>query len=87
MRRERVKDLIDANRMAGNYILGPNRGLRFPSGQLRWADVALTARSGASFAGEMALIHDQKEPHRSQKGRVCLLPSNECAAEDRSRCI
>ena len=38
----------------------------------------MIACSDASFASEEAMVGEKKEPHMSQKGRMCLLSSSEC---------
>lgn len=79
VRQLQVKNLIDANRILLDCVVGSDRGPRYPSGQLSSADMTWAASCDASFAGEAATDHRQKEPHRYQRG--CQLFSSERLAE------
>lgn len=76
-----VRGLNDTNPMVGGCAVGSERGLRYPSRKIRWADMTLIACRDASFAGKASIVHGQKEPLRSQRRRMCLLSSSECLAE------
>lgn len=67
-------DPVDANRMVCDCVVGSDRGICYPSGQFRWGYMTWVTCSDAHFAGEVAMAHG-KEPHRSQRARMCLLSS------------
>lgn len=61
VRKAQVKQLLTAIRMVRDCVVCSYRGLRCPSGQIRWVDLPLVH---ASFAGEEAIVYGQKEPLR-----------------------